>query len=140
MLRQGRAATSAVLVGMLVFQAACVRPMGPPAPLRPEDPIQPCVIEDAHRVQVWTVDGREYRLSNASLEGQRLTGKWREGRPRDVRDGRVKIPVDSVADVQLLRRRGLGSGWFLLGAAAGVGGLLIALAASLSGGLGGLGS
>ena len=130
MLRSARAATSTILIGVLAIQAACVRSMGPPAPLRPGDPTQVCAIRRADRVQASTLDGQEYRLNNASLEGRHLTGEALGRSAKGARQGAVAIPVDSIADVQLFKRSGAGFGLLILGTVVGALGFVGAVAAS----------
>lgn len=117
MLRNGRAATSVILVGLLIFQTACLRSTGPPVPLRAEDLRQIRAVRRADRVIVWTVDHQQYELNNPSVAGQRLEGEW-------WGEEVVPIPVDSVAAIQLFNRRGREFGLFMLGVAVGAGGLL----------------
>ena len=103
MLRHGRAATSALLVGVLVVQTACVgsRPMGWPAPLRPEDPDQRAAIERAKLAKVRTVNDEEVWILGPRIEGQGFIGKdWRS--PRAPRPD-IAVPLDSIADIQLYR-------------------------------------
>lgn len=93
---------SVILIGLLVLQAACVRPMGPPVPLRPEDPDQREAIGNAFQVRITAVDGSEYRLEDASIEDRRLIGERRNRSPKGNRAD-IGIPVDSIAEIQLHR-------------------------------------
>lgn len=148
MLRNGRAATSAISIALLVVQAACLGPMGPQVPLRPENPTQMCAIRNADRILVWTVDNQQYKLNNASVVEQGLTGEWLVpasvphprgpwrpgpavgGPHREGGEEVVPIPVDSVAGIQLHKVHGRGFGLFMLGVLTGAGGLLGVIAAT----------
>lgn len=125
MLKNGRAATSAMLIGLLIFQVSCLRPMNPPAPLRPADPDQQAAIQDADRIKVWTLDEQEYRLVNAAVAEQGLTGEW-------YGEEIVPIPIDSIAGIQVFNRN---YGWlyFAVTLTAGVTALIVALVASMPG-------
>ena len=98
MLKHGRATTSVMLLAGLVFQTACVRSMGPPAPLRPHDANQREAIEDASLVQVNTAGGAEYWLKDVSMGEQCLMGEQRKG------GAALELPIDSIEGIQLYEK------------------------------------
>lgn len=120
MLRNGREATSAILIGVLVLQGACASPIGPPAPVTPEDPVRLREIEEAAEVHVFAADGRRYELQRAMVVGPHLRGL-------SSRDEEVVIPLDSIAGIQVYTRR---HWWMWAGLAAGIAALAIAAIAS----------
>ena len=96
-----QSATSLVLVLVLAFQAGCATVAGPPAPLRPDDPVQVRALERAPAVNVFTVDHKVIRLNRAEMAGPYLLG-W-EWRP--MRSQKTLIRLESIAAVQPYKTR-----------------------------------
>lgn len=92
-----RAVISALLVVLLILQAGCTAAVGPPTPIRPDDPEQRRAIGNARELRVRTRSGDTHRLHGPSIADSRLSGRSTETLP--ARE--LAIPLDSIAEVQL---------------------------------------
>ena len=98
MRKPGRS-SSALLVSLLFLQAGCTVPVGPPAPIRSDDPEQLQAIRNAREVRTRTRSGHTHWLNDPSVADSQLRGRSTETLPAH----QVTIPLDSIVEVQLYK-------------------------------------